>query len=488
MASQENPALRIADLVVMEPRLRRIAKASKNEDFMGLCAEGDGDPTGWLVLPQAEGTPRAVQRRLAGAAGVVFLESEFAEQEIADSIDGTVSLLYGTGGLTRQDIRRAVDELLRRQPNLASWRKLSTIGQLSPGLVNPAPESEILSRFARFSGDSLLLLTVDGRVIAAAGELPARSIARSLSAVINHSTKTMHVGRWKVFARWLDIAGESPAFDHGYWLIRGRQTSQEADFDDPSFAALEELLTASLVAQRNNQRSHVAESSALLVALCNENSNMEEVATTLRRRGFSEHAKMRLIVSDSVKDSYRSDVREKAFALAHDAGVPLVLGYVSGRTCVLTTHSGAEAKIADVLFGSVGLSDPFDTVEEGPAAWLQALLAAVVVERKHSLHLQSMEFAHCSAIEKAAAYLGPHRLEDAVGELHRAIGSIKDGEEIFQAYEAEGFSVARAAKAVGVHANTVRHRLESLADHTRFTEADLVLWALWTALRSRMQR
>ncbi len=225
-----------------------------------------------------------------------------------------------------------------------------------------------------------------------------------------------------------------------------------------------------------------------MVALCDENSNREEVATTLRRRGFSEQAKMRLLVSDSVKDSYRSDVRDKAFALAQDAGVPLVLGYVSGRTCVLTTHSGAEGKIADVLFGSVGLSDPFDTVEEGPAAWLQALLAAVVVERMHSLHLQSLEFAHCSAIEKAAAYLGQRGLEDAVGELDRAIEGIKDGEEIFRAYEAESFSVARAAKAVGVHANTVRHRLEALEERIRFSDADLVLWALWKALRPRLQR
>lgn len=488
MASQENPELHIADLVVMEPRLRRINKAQDSEVFVGLCAEGDGDVTGWLVLPRAEGTPRAIQRRLANASGVVFLESEFAEQEILDSVDGTVSVLYGTEGLTRQDVRRAVDELLRRQPNLTSWRKLSTIGQLSPGLVNPAPESEILSRFARFSGDSLLLLAVDGRVIAAAGELPARSIARSLSVVSNHSTTTLHVGRWKVFARWLDIAGESPSFDHGYWLIRGRQTSRDADFDDPAFAALEELLTASLLAQRNIQRNHVAESSALLMALCDDSSNREEVATTLRRRGFSEHATMRLIVSDSVKDSYRSDVRDKAFAVAQDAGVPLVLGYVAGRTCVLTTQSGAEAKIADVLFGSVGLSDAFDTVEEGPQAWLQALVAAVVVDRQHSLHVQSMEFSQCSAIEKAAAYLGQRGLEDAVGELDRAIGSIKDGEEIFQAYEAEGLSVARAAKVVGVHANTVRHRLEALEERIRFSDADLVLWVLWKALRPRMQR
>lgn len=488
MASQEVPVLNIADLVVMEPRLRRLSKTLEDENFVGLCAEGDGDVAGWLVLPRPEGSPRAIQRRLVDAAGVVFLDSEFEEQEILDSVEGSTALLYGTGGLTRQDVRRAVDELLRRQPNLTSWRKLSTIGQLSPGLVNPAPESEILARFARFSGDSLLLLAVDGRVIAAAGELPARSIARSLSVVTNHSTSTLHVGRWKVFARWLDIAGESPAFDHGYWLIRGRQTSRDADFDDPAFAALEELLTASLLAQRNIQRNHVAESSALLMALCDDSSNKEEVTTTLRRRGFSEHAKMRLIVSDSVKDSYRSDVRDKAFAVAQDAGVPLVLGYVAGRTCVLTTQSGAEAKIADVLFGSVGLSDAFDTVQEGPQAWLQALVAAVVVERKHSLHVQSMEFSQCSAIEKAAAYLGQRGLEDAVGALDRAIGSIKDGEEIFHAYETERFSVARAAKVVGVHANTVRHRLEALQERIRFSDADLVLWALWTALRPRMQR
>ena len=98
-----------------------------------------------------------------------------------------------------------------------------------------------------------------------------------------------------------------------------------------------------------------------------------------------------------------------------------------------------------------------------------------------------MEFSQCSAIEKAAAYLGQRGLEDAVWQLDRAIGSIKDGEEIFHAYEAEGFSVARAAKVVDVHANTVRHRLEALAERIRFSDADLVLWVLWKALRPRMQ-
>ncbi|OFT63018.1 hypothetical protein HMPREF3149_02290 [Corynebacterium sp. HMSC05E07] len=487
MESQSAPVLSIADLVVMEPRLRRITKASEGEDFVGLCSEGDGDAAGWLVLPQVQGTPRAIQRRLSDAVGVVFFESDFTEQEILDSVDGSVALLYGTGGLTRQDVRRAVDELLRRQPNLVVWRKLSAIGQLSPGLVNPTPESEILSRFASFSGDSMLLLSIDGQVVAGAGELPARTIARSLSVVTRRSTTTLHVGRWKVFARWMDIAGESPSFDHGYWLIRGRQTSQDVDFDDPSFAALEELLTVSLVAQRNIQSNHVAESTALLEALCGDNSNKEEAATALCRRGFSERAKMRLIISDSVKDAYRSDVRDKVFALAYDAGVPMVLGYVAGRTCVLTTQSGTEHKIAELLFGSVGLSDPFESVEEGASAWRQALVAAVVVERKHSLHMQSLEFAHCSAVEKAAAYLGKRDLDKAVGELDRAIHEVKNGEEILRAYEAQGFSVAKAAKVTGVHANTVRHRLEALEERVRFAEADLALWAVWNALRPRTQ-
>ena len=196
---------------------------------------------------------------------------------------------------------------------------------------------------------------------------------------------------------------------------------------------------------------------------------------------------MRLIISDSVKDAYRSDVRDKVFALAYDAGVPMVLGYIAGRTCVLTTQSGTEHKIAELLFGSVGLSDPFESVEEGASAWRQALVAAVVVERKHSLHMQSLEFAHCSAVEKAAAYLGKRDLDKAVGELDRAIHEVKNGEEILRAYEAQGFSVAKAAKVTGVHANTVRHRLEALEERVRFAEADLALWAVWNALRPRTQ-
>ena len=136
MASQDNPVLRIADLVVMEPRLRRLSRALEDENFVGLCAEGDGDVAGWLVLHQPEGSPRTIQRRLVDAAGVIFLDSEFDEQEVLDSVEGTGALLYGTDGITRQDIRRAVDELLRRQPNLASWRKLSTIARVSR---TPAP-------------------------------------------------------------------------------------------------------------------------------------------------------------------------------------------------------------------------------------------------------------------------------------------------------------------------------------------------------------
>ena len=71
--------------------------------------------------------------------------------------------------------------------------------------------------------------------------------------------------------------------------------------------------------------------------------------------------------------------------------------------------------------------------------------------------------------------------------LDAAIAGLKEGAAVFTAYEAEGFSVPRAAKALGVHPNTVRNRLEELGAVVRFGEADLSLWALSERLAPRLR-
>lgn len=128
------------------------------------------------------------------------------------------------------------------------------------------------------------------------------------------------------------------------------------------------------------------------------------------------------------------------------------------------------------------MSPRSNTVKQGPLACREASVAAIVAE-KRSAH--SVRFDDCGAIEKAVALLGEEALSDAVGSLDAAIGEVKDGAAVYATWEEENFSVAKAAKRLGMHANTVRNRIEALSGQISFHEADLVLWSLWHKLVSR---
>lgn len=121
-----------------------------------------------------DGGPLAVRQRLdAGGDDVLHVVLGLPE----GGLDGVVAVL----------IDEAVD-------------RLTVTEKLSPALLAPRPEEGLLERFSRLSGEAVLYLAREGQVLASAGELPARSIARQLRGV-RDSEVTFRLGRWSVHAR-----------------------------------------------------------------------------------------------------------------------------------------------------------------------------------------------------------------------------------------------------------------------------------------------
>ncbi|GEB98752.1 helix-turn-helix domain-containing protein [Corynebacterium flavescens] len=508
-ATTPTPArLRISDLLLVEPRLKLVGTIKGSGEFQGLCAEEDGAGEDWLVFPSRTARPLEAARRLTTAAGLVFVEGETLATT-ADSDGSTVptvpptqaaptlaavttaaveaaasapaTLLLATGGMTRLDVRAAVDQLLRRQPHHQAWRKLQTIAHLSQALMSQSPESALLASYASLSGDALLLLDLDGHVLASAGMLPSRTIARALHGE-SGDRPSMMIGRWNVAAQLIAADATRRATGQAWWLVCGRRTADTPNVEDPGFVALRELLLGVLTARRHMEHSQLADSSVLLASLCAESSDKDELERSLIGRGFSRRAHLRLLVAGTAKDAFRSEIVSDIAGIGARYGIPLLVGYRKGRTLVLTTDSDALSQLTAALPAPVGISARFLRVGQGPRACREASVAAIVAEKK-SAH--SVRFDDCGAIEKAAALLGEEALSDAVGSLDAAIGEVKDGAAVCATWEEENFSVAKAAKRLGMHANTVRNRIEALSGQISFHEADLVLWSLWRKLVSR---
>lgn len=474
--------LLLSDLVLEEPRLQPCAGTAEVR-FAGLGSAREGAGSGWLVFAEPSASARHTAHELADAAAIIVLADETVGRAQEDF--GGVPVVLGAPGLTRADVRRAVDELWRRTPNHRAWQRMRANERLSTALMAQRPESELLARAVELTGDAYLLLTRDGEVVASVGELPSRTVGPQLVRWPEGEGR-LHAGRWTMAARLLVSDETDRASGGGVWLVRGNRSGREPDLDEPACTALCELLVVVAVSKRNLERARLTDSTVLLTGLCDANANKEELEQALVRRGFSE-AGLHIFVAGTANDAYRPQIAQEATPVAARAGVPLLIGHVRGRTTVVSTESSALSEIARVLPGPVGISNAFMDVQGGALAWRQAVVAAVATQRRRVVDAHHLFFAQCTATETLAATAGFERLAQAVSALDAAIAGLKEGAAVFTAYEAEGFSVPRAAKALGVHPNTVRNRLEELGAVVRFGEADLSLWALSERLAPRLR-
>lgn len=502
-----DPDLSVSDLLVEEPWLRLISPRAPDRLFHGLCAPGEGDVAGWLVFVEADNvTLRARLRDLEGACGVVWrrLTGPTAEDRpsggsaaaldqhdhdlIRQAQARGILLIQCDPRLTRNDIQMAVSRLQRRNPNIRSWRRLTVTEKLSPALLAPRPEEGLLERFSRLSGEAVLYLAREGEVLASAGELPARSIARQLRGVRDNQV-TFRLGRWSVYARSVAVSDTQRVVGESTWLVRGLRSGNAPDPGDPSAAALTDLLLV-VKEQRNNiSKAQLINASELLEGFRSDEADKEKIIQGLLSRGFSHQAQIRLLVAGQPGDGFRTELHPAPTAVAGEIGAPLVIGNLQGRLGVLTTDSDQIRRLAATLPPPVGVSAGARGVQvaanSGLVVWRQALVAALNADGRHAEEVEHdgvALFDDCGPVERAAATLRQTDLRACVEGLDAELNGLKGGIDIALALVRHDLSSGRAAKDVGVHPNTVRNRLQALAEAHRFRPFDLGLWAVWRGL------
>ena len=233
--------------------------------------------------------------------------------------------------------------------------RLTVTEKLSPALLAPRPEEGLLERFSRLSGEAVLYLAREGQVLASAGELPARSIARQLRGV-RDSEVTFRLGRWSVHARSVAASTAQHVVGESTWLVRGLRSGNAPDPGDPSAAALTDLLLV-VKEQRNNiAKAQLINASELLEGFRSDEADKAKVIQGMLGRGFSQLAQIRLIVAGLPGDGFRAELHREPIAVAGDFGAPLVIGNLQGRLAVLTTDSDQIGRLAATLPPPVGLS------------------------------------------------------------------------------------------------------------------------------------
>lgn len=475
--------LSLADLAVEEPRLMPAAPLKEDSNFIGACHLGDGDVDGWLVVvePAKGDFTRADVNSVSSAAGIVWLGAKVPAGIISEAHKVGLAVLSARGGLSATDIFAAVGRLHRRAPNLRTWRKLTASEKLSSALLSSSPEAELLRRYAALTGEALALFTIDGRVHSAAGQLPARSIARQLRG-LDEDTLTFSLGRWKMYATYIYHSEADRAAAQGLWLVRGTRTSAPPDPHEPAAAALEDLILVVTESRRTIARDELADASVLLRAFVRPEADQDVVSEGLLRRGFAAGSRVHLLVAGRAGEGLNPGVYEAPAAVAAHASVPILVGHVGGVINVLTTHNHAVDAIARELPSPVGISAPVDQLTGGRHAWRQARVAQLVAGRDSRLSNVSTHFEQCSAAEQAAAMLDSVSLAACVRDLDQAISEVKGAEELVEAMVRHNYSPSATASALGVHSNTVRNRLSQIKNRTRAGAADFELWHLWRSL------
>lgn len=491
--------LRLSDVLLECPDLSLPAGVSPDLAFVGLCTWAEtlnGPPeaaAGWLIMASpADGELPVLRRSATGqhAAAILWWGPSAGQPPLGA---GTPVVL-APPGLRSVDVRATVDELLRRLPNIQEWRRLSAHAALTEALLSPEPESELLARFATLTGEAAVVLGVDHEVVASTGELPVRSVARHL-ARLERPTAQFRLGRWSVTATRLSAPLHGN--EDGAWLARARRHDALPDPQLPAAVALRELLVVYAETRRNLSRRQVMRASELLNRLVSPIATKDGLEEALLNRGFPRHAHLALLHAGGREEVFRQEHIDAVVAAAARSLVPALAGFVNGRLAVLTVTSDEGDDIAqrrsvikelvEALPAPVGVSLPFTDIAHATRAWRECAVAAVIHEDERAAGVAkprpAVFFSQCNSVAHVAAALGFTQLGKTVESVQAAVESVPGAADVVAAMVANDYSIPRAAKTLSCHPNTVRNRLESLAEHGQFSHGDFELWDLWNKLR-----
>lgn len=473
----------LQDLLLAEPRLRLLNSQRESVQVHGVCREDDGDSTGWLVLLDGHSVPSSEHRQLvkkcAHSAAIMWHDEQVPDDVVTAAGTEGIPLVHLPADLERRRVYELAQQLDRGRPDANAWRRLMALSHLSKSLVAKTPEQDLLAKYQEMTRNVSLLLAMDGQVLASAGELPVRTIARTLRGSAPEPSQ-FHVGRWLLTAVPVDRNEVRWNSGNGFWLVVGRRDGasvQSVRENDPVLSALLQLLNVAIESRR--QLSHVENfrSSRVVSELISGRGDADQLELQLTSRGFKRNSKFAIIVAGNSRLSAEPGVAVEAISLAAQKNSPIIVAHLERRIVVVVACDTSIRAIVEALPEPVGVSTPLTELHRAPNAYRQAKLAYISTAIETTDSSTSRQyFAKSRPLVRAVSKLTNSELSACTSDVDARLNRMTDGSAFGTILVEESFDLRKTARRCGVHVNTVRNRMTSLLDGELFTRADLELW------------
>nr|WP_120491302.1 helix-turn-helix domain-containing protein [Corynebacterium lactis] len=483
----------VQDLLLAEPLLRAVDGLPEAR-AEGLCRPGDGDPAGWLVLldltelsrsPLADGDTSSVAdllRTCRGAAALLCRCDSVPQSLRSEAVRARLPIIHVPPTVTPMRLITLVHELSADRGQSRAWRRLSALGTLAEALGSKAPEQSLLTKYWETTKNVGVVLSQDGEIVASVGELPVRTIERTVRGE-DPVAREFHVGRWLLSAFPIEPEPASWSTGAGLWLVVGKRSSSgvgHVSRSAPVASALMQLLGVAARSRRQHSRAEQLRDSRVVSELVFGGPDPERLELQLHARGFPKDLAYRVVVAGRGIVPTDPGVAVEAVELAAGHNVPVIVSTLERAIVMITADPGASIldQILATLPSPVGVSDLGATVAAGPALYRQARVARASASLADETSGSSgwAHFTRCRPLPQAVGRLDTAALQAVAKPVDDRLEQTSGGAEFGGALVEEGFDVRAVAKRIHVHPNTVRNRVAALLGDGVLERSDLELW------------
>lgn len=499
----------VQDLLLAEPRLRPVGRP-RSIQAEGLCRVGDGDTAGWLVLvdltsPGSLNTGRApapddadttsihtLLRQCSDAAAVLCRSHSPSAQVEAAAESLGLPLIHVPSQVTPRELISLVQGLNSARTDTRAWRRLNALGVLAESLASKAPEQSLLTKYSEITTNVGLVISQDGEIVASVGELPVRTIERTVRGA-EPRMRQFSIGRWLLSAFPVEPELTSWSLGSGYWLVLGKRAASASAYvaqSAPVASALIQLLKVAARSRQQHSRAEQLRDSRVVSELVYGTSDPERLELQMISRGFSRDAGYRVVVAGHGVVATDPGIAVEALERAANNKLPVVVSSLE-RTLVLVVaeqpNEGARRSALESLCAAlpspVGISGLATSVDLGSCLYRQARLAKLAASLSDAPHIPA-HFERCRPLVKAVGALDDAAARSLAAAVEQKLGSIADGGRFASALVEESFDVRRVAKRMQVHPNTVRNRQAALLGDGVLKASDIELWYFTAGART----
>ncbi|ALA68486.1 hypothetical protein CLAC_04215 [Corynebacterium lactis RW2-5] len=390
--------------------------------------------------------------------------------------------------VTPRELISLVQGLNSARTDTRAWRRLNALGVLAESLASKAPEQSLLTKYSEITTNVGLVISQDGEIVASVGELPVRTIERTVRGA-EPRMRQFSIGRWLLSAFPVEPELTSWSLGSGYWLVLGKRAASASDYvaqSAPVASALIQLLKVAARSRQQHSRAEQLRDSRVVSELAYGTSDPERLELQMISRGFSRGAGYRVVVAGQGVVATDPGIAVEALERAANNKLPVVVSSLE-RTLVLVVaeqpNEGALESLCAALPSPVGISGLATSVDLGSCLYRQARLAKLAASLSDAPNIPA-HFERCRPLVKAVGALDDAAARSLAAAVEQKVGSIADGGRFASALVEESFDVRRVAKRMQVHPNTVRNRQAALLGDGVLKASDIELWYFTAGART----